>query len=57
MRNSIIWKSASPPTGKQKETKLKYHHVKGKGFARGEKNYWMMILCFPQIQVYTYNLK
>jgi hypothetical protein len=30
MRSLIVWKFASPPTDKQKETKLKYHLVKEK---------------------------
>lgn len=52
MRNSIVWKFASPPTDKQKETKLKQHLVKGKCFAKRrnkkkKKNLWDDDFVFP----------
>lgn len=57
MRNLIVWEFISPPKDNQKETKLKYHLVKGKCFTKKEKkNYWIVILCFLQIQVYIYIL-
>lgn len=37
MRNLIVWEFISPPTDNQKETKLKYHLVKGKCFTKKEK--------------------
>lgn len=37
MRNLIVWEFISPPKDNQKETKLKYHLVKGKCFTKKEK--------------------